>query len=305
MYELIILTTPTLDNIIRPNMPPERRPGGPGIYLSKAGSLLGYRTLVLGGLNYRHLPPIERAHRENNADLLPEHTGCTQHYTLAYNHQGQRIALALNRCPLTRSPRRAFSRILHATLETGPHTPIVWAPLWGAGAPEQQLLKLLLNHTPNPIVLDLQPLARDPRNSLTLYIDALRSTRRTPTIAHADRHEIRTICNRLGSSSLKECIRTLGVKELIISNGPHAVHLHTPHTRIIARPPYIVENPDPTGAGEVLLSTYTILRSRGEPPREALEKAVETATRHVEHQTLRKTSTLRTVSSMSSSPAIN
>ncbi len=268
----LLFSNPTIDYIYKTEeKPPIIRIGGPGYYSSIYTSTLNDRLVLVGKANYIDKPFIEKHFAKTDNIYLHIIPGeCTQKYLLLYLSTKKRIALPINKCPLPE-----YRELLHMKKYLSPENTIIWNPTIITEKSDIDSL-LYLRKWGKTLSLDLQGITREERH-LSDLLAIIKNL--SPKIIHSELNEINKI-TQITNTSITKLIKLLSTESIILSNGGGSLLFYYKKKKKRVTPPFNANVIDTTGAGDVLLYSYTVFLEK-ENEIDAIRKAVATASLHV------------------------
>ena len=263
MKRLLVLSNPTIDYIVYKGYG-EVRAGGPGLYCGLYAGLYGYEPLVYGLLSPRDYSFIMSEYSKANVKLECDFASSTQKFMLIYCRGGSRVELSLSDCFATKPLHRIEQLTRFSEV-------VIWSPTIAYEGVELELPQRA--YSDQVVSVDLQGVARRPK-----YLPRVlkRLWRVEADYVHASISEV----ERLFGQRVDRIADILLCREVLISNGDRELVIVESGSRVWGAKPPIRVRGESTGAGDVLLSVYSILRREYSLER-AVRNAVANASLHV------------------------
>ncbi len=261
---LLVISNPTIDYVVV-DRESRVRAGGPGLYCGLYAGFYGFKAVVYGLLNPRDYVFVSKEYSRVGVELKCDFSSVTQKFMLIYLRSGDRIDSPLTSCVEVKSLHKIERLAINSRV-------VLWSPTIAYDGVELEVP--LRTHDDQVISIDLQGVARRPKHLPRILRRALRVE---VDYVHASLSEFKAL---FGEISFEELPGILSCREALISNGGRELFIIDSKPSVWVVKPPVTINGDSTGAGDVLLSIYSILRCNYGFER-AVRIAVSNATLHV------------------------
>ncbi len=265
MIRVLVISNPTIDHVLTSEGEKQVRVGGPGFYAGLYSSIIGSLVYAYGSARPQHAEFIRIAYDKAGVKALIKPGNCTQEFDLIYT-SGSRIVRPRSYCSLP------SNNLLD---KLGLFDVIIWSPTLIVESEDLSFLTPVFNSF---LAVDVQGVARSRR----FITDFLRAAHRCEVdVIHGDVNEVSILLGLERGENLKEKLELLPCREVIVSNGKESLLVRNEKGYVYkVDPPIRVQERESTGAGDVLLTTFSVLRTKM-GLEESIKLAVSIATLHV------------------------
>ncbi len=265
MIRVLVVSNPTIDHVLTSEGDKQVRVGGPGFYAGLYSSIIGSLVYAYGSARPQHVEFIRRAYNKVGVKALIKPGQCTQEFDLIYT-RGSRIVRSRSYCPLPSN---------NSLNKLGLFDVVIWSPTLIV---ENGDLAFLTPVFDGFLAVDVQGVARSRRFIADFFRVAYRCE---VDVIHGDVNEVSILLGLERGENLKEKLELLPCREVIVSNGRESLLVRNERGYVYkVDPPMRVQERESTGAGDVLLATFSVLRTKMNLE-ESIKLAVSIATLHV------------------------